>query len=185
MQYADDTIFVGKWEQSNGVNLICLLKCFEKASGLKINFKKSNLYGVGVLQSEVEDMARVLNCKPGKIPFIYLGLPVGGNMGRIDNWKPVVEKVRNKLTRWKAKVMSFGGRLTLVRSVLGSIPLYYFSLFRAPVSVSKTLERIRRNFFWGGRGDLENYKYGWVKWEDILKKYELGGLNIGSLRASN
>ncbi|GKB24582.1 hypothetical protein Tco_0863983 [Tanacetum coccineum] len=46
--------------------------------------------------------------------------------------------------------MSFGGRLTLVRSVLGSLLLYYFSLFRVPSSVIGALERVRKNFFWGG-----------------------------------
>lgn len=67
--------------------------------------------------------------------------------------EPVIEKVKKRLSEWKAKAMSFGGRLTLIKSVLGNIPLYYFSLFRVPMNVLSKLEGIRRDFFleWGWR----------------------------------
>ena len=79
--------------------------------------------------------------------------------------------------------MSFGGRLTLVKSILSSLPLYYCSLFRVPSCVINQLERVRRDFFWGGIG--ERKKMAWVKWDDILSSYGLGGLDIGSLKAKN
>ncbi|XP_071741167.1 uncharacterized mitochondrial protein AtMg01250-like [Rutidosis leptorrhynchoides] len=57
LQYADDTIFLGKWSENNIESLLKLLKCFELSSGLKINYHKSSLFGVGVTQSEVENIA--------------------------------------------------------------------------------------------------------------------------------
>ncbi|GJV63861.1 reverse transcriptase domain, reverse transcriptase zinc-binding domain protein [Tanacetum coccineum] len=68
--------------------------------------------------------------------------------------------------------MSFGGRLTLVKSVLGSLPLYYFSMFRVPLSVIKQLERMRKNFFLGGI--REGKKVSWVKWDSVLASYGMG-----------
>nr|GEU83592.1 reverse transcriptase domain, reverse transcriptase zinc-binding domain protein [Tanacetum cinerariifolium] len=48
-----------------------------------------------------------------------------------------------------AKTYSFGGRLSLVKSVLGSLPLYYFSLFRVPFSVINNLKGNGRDVsFW-------------------------------------
>ncbi|XP_071695017.1 uncharacterized mitochondrial protein AtMg01250-like [Rutidosis leptorrhynchoides] len=41
LQYADDTLFVGEWSKVNFSNVVKLLKCFEDASGLKINMGKS------------------------------------------------------------------------------------------------------------------------------------------------
>ncbi|XP_071712589.1 uncharacterized protein [Rutidosis leptorrhynchoides] len=79
--------------------------------------------------------------------------------------------------------LSWDFLLTLVKSVLSSLPLYYFSLFRAPLCVIKRLESIRRNFFWGGSG--ESKKLIWIKWADSLLPFGEGGLNIGSLRAKN
>nr|KAJ0186645.1 hypothetical protein LSAT_V11C900459430 [Lactuca sativa] len=43
------------------------------------------------------------------------------------------------ILNWKAKCLSFGGRLTLVNSVLNSLLLYYFSIFRAPKKLLTTL----------------------------------------------
>ncbi|GJS39203.1 putative RNA-directed DNA polymerase [Tanacetum coccineum] len=183
LQYADDTIFFCDWSRNNGRNLMWLLKCFEKASGLRINLSKSKLYGVGVSEVEVEEMAHMLKCRPGKLPFMYLGLPIGVNMNKAGSWGIIVEKFKDTLSEWKAKSISFGGRLTLVQSVLGSLSLYYFSLFRAPTSVINTLERVRKNFFWGGGKDTR--KMAWIKWDKVLSKFELGGLNVGSLKASN
>ena len=92
-----------------------------------------------------------MGCEWGSFPISYLGLPVGGSMKRVASWKPVIEKMKAKLVGWKAKILSSGGRLTLVKSVLGSLPLYYLSLFRAPSGVIKQLESIRCRFFQGVR----------------------------------
>ncbi|GJY79824.1 hypothetical protein Tco_0485625 [Tanacetum coccineum] len=92
-------------------------------------------------------------------------MQVGLNMNRVESWNAIVEKFKEKLSFWKAKTLSFGGRLTLVRSVLGSLSLYYFSMFRAPASVIQKLERERKNLFWGGGGDCR--KLAWVKWEKV------------------
>ncbi|XP_071695737.1 uncharacterized mitochondrial protein AtMg01250-like [Rutidosis leptorrhynchoides] len=59
LQYANDTIFFGKWSLENMENLMKLLKCFELSSRLKMNYNKSNLFGVGVDKEEVKDMTNV------------------------------------------------------------------------------------------------------------------------------
>ncbi|GJU24505.1 putative RNA-directed DNA polymerase, eukaryota, reverse transcriptase zinc-binding domain protein [Tanacetum coccineum] len=184
LQYADDTIFIGKWNRNNIVNMMKLLKCFQLVSGLKVNLSKSKLYGIGIEMEEIEDYARSLECRAGKLPFLYLGLPIGNNMGRIENWNIMVDKFKSKLADWKAKMISFGGRLTLVKSVLGSLSLYFFSLFRAPMSVLHSLERISERFFWGG-GTGDSKHMVWVKSEKAFSSYGVGGLNIGSLKAMN
>ena len=107
-----------------------------------MNYNKSKLYGVGVNNSELGYMARWMRCRIRKIPFTYLGLPIGESMRRVSACHPIVEKFKKRLSEWRAKTMSFGGRLTLVKSVLGSLPLYYFSMFRVPLSVMKQLESI-------------------------------------------
>lgn len=148
---------------SNAKNLMRVMECFQHASGLKINFIKSKVYGIGVSNEEVDMVGNGMRCMTGKLPFVYLGLPIGLNLRNRNNWKEIIEKIKTKLSDWKAKTISFGGRLTLVKAVLGSMPLYYFSLFRAPMSILKVLESVRRIFFWGG--DEENKKMAWIKLE--------------------
>ncbi|KAJ9546920.1 hypothetical protein OSB04_019463 [Centaurea solstitialis] len=183
LQYADDAILMGEWDPSNAKNMIRVLRCFELCSGLKINMNKSSVMGVGVRKEEIDRMARFLNCKSDSIPFKYLGLPVGGGMKKASNWQPVVDKFNSRLSRWKARQLSSGGRLCLCKSVLGSLSTYFFSLYKAPKKVLKTLESIRRRFLWGG--DEQNRKISWVNWDRTLSDKSKGGLGIGSLRALN
>ncbi|GJY76394.1 putative RNA-directed DNA polymerase [Tanacetum coccineum] len=119
LQYADDTIFFGEWSRENAKALMCILICFEEVSGLKVNFNKSKLYAIGVCSCDREEMARWMRCSTGEFPFTYLGLLIGEHMSGIKAWRPEIEKFKNRLADWKAKSMSFGGRLTLVKSVLG------------------------------------------------------------------
>ncbi|XP_071700478.1 uncharacterized protein [Rutidosis leptorrhynchoides] len=160
LQYADDTVFLGKWSRENIYSIRNLLKCFELASGLKVNFQKSCIYGIGVDFAEVTHVANRIGCQVGKFPFTYLGLTIGSKMNKLSDWNPVVEKIKKRLSSWRMRSMSFGGRMVLIKSVLFSLPLYYFSLFRAPHCVLKSLERLCRSFFWGG-SDLGS-KMSWV-----------------------
>nr|GEV27004.1 putative RNA-directed DNA polymerase, eukaryota, reverse transcriptase zinc-binding domain protein [Tanacetum cinerariifolium] len=87
MLYADDAVFVGRWCDGNINTLIHVLDCFHRASGLKINMSKSKILGVNVEDNKVSHAAAKLGCLILKVPFIYLGSKVGGNMSRISAWK--------------------------------------------------------------------------------------------------
>ncbi|GKD18878.1 hypothetical protein Tco_1208036, partial [Tanacetum coccineum] len=129
---------------------------------------------------DVNSFALEIGCQHSQLPFIYLGLPVGANMSRCTHWSPLVERFRNRLSNWKCKTLSYGGRLTLIKSVLGSLGVYFFSTFKAPITIINNLERIRRTFFWGG--NLEERKIAWVAWEKVIAPLDQGGLNIESLK---
>ena len=140
---------MGEWDPENAKNLIRILKCYELCSGLRINLSKSSLMGISVTKDEVCRLAQWLNCKEGGFPFTYLGLPVGGNMSKSSSWQPVIDKFNSRLSNWRAKNLSIGGRLCLCKAVIGGLGNYFFSLYKAPNKVIKTLEGIRRKFFWG------------------------------------
>ncbi|GJY54257.1 reverse transcriptase domain, reverse transcriptase zinc-binding domain protein [Tanacetum coccineum] len=160
-----------------------ILTCFNLTSGLKINFHKSKLYGVGVTTLEVNSLASMIGCLPSKFPCTYLGLPIGGNMSRCANWGILVDKFNERLSNWKAMSLSFGGRFTLIKSVLGSLGVYYFSTFKAPNKIINKLEGIRRKFFWGGTTDEK--KIAWIAWDKATSPISNGGLGIGTLKSSN
>lgn len=63
MFYADDVLFVGEWCISNMNNLAQILQFFHIASGLKVNFNKSKVFGVGVSSSETSSGDKLLRCE--------------------------------------------------------------------------------------------------------------------------
>ncbi|GJX81978.1 hypothetical protein Tco_0331459 [Tanacetum coccineum] len=129
-----------------------MLHVFYLASGLKINIHKSNIYGIGVSNKEVSIMASSTGCALGSLPFTYLGLPIGSNMNLISNWQPLIDRFQSILSSWKANMLSIGSRLTLIKAVLGSLGIYYLSIFKAPELILEALERYRAIFFGCGIG---------------------------------
>jgi hypothetical protein len=61
------------------VALKAILRGFEMASGLKVNFFKSCIVGVNISNDFLGMASNFLNCRIGCTPFKYLGLMVGGN----------------------------------------------------------------------------------------------------------
>ncbi|XP_028101426.1 uncharacterized protein LOC114300760 [Camellia sinensis] len=79
LQFADDTIIFSKVDWAEIVAVKRNLRCFEVVSGLKINFYKSMICGVGVEDGLVEEFAAKLNCLSHKLPLKYFGLLLGAN----------------------------------------------------------------------------------------------------------
>nr|GEY77486.1 RNA-directed DNA polymerase, eukaryota [Tanacetum cinerariifolium] len=114
-----------------------------------------------------------------KPPFKYLGVNVGGNSALVKSWDETINKLRMRLSKWKLKTLSIGGRLTLLKLVLRSTPIYTMSLYKAPKTVLNLMEAIRRNFFNGGQDDER--KIAWVKWAKVLASKKYGGLGVSSM----
>ncbi|GJX71225.1 putative RNA-directed DNA polymerase, eukaryota, reverse transcriptase zinc-binding domain protein [Tanacetum coccineum] len=181
--YADDVIFTGEWLHKNAHNLLCILRCFFLVFGLKINVHKSSILGICVSDEEISAMANVIGCGASKLPLKYLRVPVGCNMARCANWEVMTNKFSSKLSHWKTRMIFVEGRLSLIKSVLSSLPTYFLSLYKAPVSLCSKLESIQNNFFIGG--EMGEKTITWVSWNKCLTSKNLGGLGIGSIFALN
>ena len=56
-----------------------------------------------------------------------------------SEWGKVEECFEKKLSCWKAKYLSYGGRLVLLNSVLSSLPMFMMSFFEIPKGVLKKI----------------------------------------------
>ena len=147
--YADDTLIFCEDDLEQLKFLSWILMWFEAMSGLKINLTKSEIIPIGPVNNLV-DLATELGCNIGSFPTSYLGLPLGAKHKALGVWDSIEERYRKRLAAWKTQYISKGGRITLIRSTLSSLPIYHLSLFRMPQKVCIRLERIQRQFLWGG-----------------------------------
>jgi hypothetical protein len=183
LQYADDTLCIGEASIGNLWTLKAMLRGFEMASGLKVNFFKSCLVGVNLTDEFLGMASNFLNCRIGRTPFKYLGLMVGGNPRSISTWEPLLNTLRCRLGNWGNKYVSLGGRIVMINAVLSAIPIFYLSFLKMPIKVWKEIVKIQRKFLWGGLS--RKNKTCWVKWDDICKPKEEGGLGVRDLRLVN
>jgi len=142
LQFADDTLIIGDKSWLNVRSMRVVLLLFEQVSGLKVNFHKSLIIGVNVSDSWLYEAAMVLNCRVGTLPFMYLGLPIGGDSWKIEFWRPILNSITSRLSNWNCKFHSFGGRLILLKSVMLSLPVYFLSFFKAPTSIISSIESL-------------------------------------------
>ena len=117
LQFADDTLFMCEDSYNSVFAIKAILRCYEIASRLKINFHKSKLVGINVESSSIEVYAKTLNCTLMRVPFKYLGIEVGGNPRKKQFWEPILNKLRDKLCVWKWRFLSLAGRICLIKSV--------------------------------------------------------------------
>ncbi|KAJ9678923.1 hypothetical protein PVL29_020968 [Vitis rotundifolia] len=180
--FADDTLVFCEASQDQMAHLSWLLMWFEAISGLRINLDKSEILPVGRVEN-LEVLALEVGCKVGRLPNSYLGIPLGANHKSVAVWDGVEERFRRRLALWKRNYISKGGRITLIRSTLSSMPIYLMSLLRMPRVVSLRLEKIQRDFLWGG-GALER-KPHLVNWDSVCSDIRKGGLGVRRLSTLN
>lgn len=119
----------------------------------------------------------------GPFPFTYLGCPIIHAKKRRSDYNELIKKVKNKLQTWKGKILSYGGKATLIYSVLQSIPIPTLSAIVPPKCVINELHKIFARFFWSNK-ETGRSKH-WASWIDVCLTKEEGGLclqNFGGIR---
>jgi hypothetical protein len=81
-----------------------------------------------------------------------------------------------KLAGWKKLYLSKGAHLTLIKSTVSSLPVYFLSSFPIPTSVNCRIERLQCEFLWGGMGDAP--KFPLVNWKTVYQPVYCGGSGI-------
>ena len=119
----------------------------------------------------------------GNLPVRYLGLPLLTKRMTVNDYMPLVEKIRKRMKSWTGRFLSYGGRLQLISSVITSMANFWLSAFRLPSSCLKEIESLCSAFLWSGP-DLKTSKAK-VSWKDVcLPKCE-GGLGLRPLKEIN
>jgi hypothetical protein len=88
-----------------------------------------------------------LGVKVGEYPFRYLGIPMHFRKLKNSDWKIIGDKFEKQLSSWKGKLMSVGGQLVLIISVLSSLTMFMLSFFEVPRVVSERIDYFRSRSF--------------------------------------
>jgi hypothetical protein len=160
------------------------LRAFAGLSGLKINFTKSELIALNISSVFASNSAIQLNCKLSSLPMKYLGLSLHWKKPSRREWKYLIDKISKKLPTWKYKLLSIGGHLVLLNSVLSTIPLYYFTLFKILIWVIHKIDPIWKRFLWSGPEILKK-KCHLVKWAIVCCPKDVGGWGVLNLEHMN
>uniref|UniRef100_I1P400 Reverse transcriptase domain-containing protein n=1 Tax=Oryza glaberrima TaxID=4538 RepID=I1P400_ORYGL len=105
LQYADDTILFMDHDLDEARDLKLVLSAFEKLSGLKINFHKSELFCYGKAKDVEHEYVKLFGCDTGDYPFKYLGIRMHHKRINNKDWQGVEERIQKKLSSWKGNFL--------------------------------------------------------------------------------
>lgn len=184
LQYADDTLLLVRGDVSAIVALKQVLDMFSRATGLDINYHKSTFVPMNISREDTVRMANILGCNIESFPQTYLGLPLTPHKIRVSDYQPLITRVDRYLAGWKARLLSTGGRLTLVNAVLSSLPIYFMSSTLMPKTVIDAIDGRRRSFLWTGEEKTHGSKC-LVAWTRVCQDKAYGGLGVKDLACQN
>jgi hypothetical protein len=121
--YADDAAVFINPSASDLLITRHILRVFGEASGLITNLKKTEYFPI---RCQHLNMGDILG------PCSYLGLPLHFRKLPKSTIQPMVQKIGNKLPRWKRRLMSYPGRELLVKTVLSSMSTHFLTVYKLP-----------------------------------------------------
>lgn len=129
-------------------------------------------------------MATDLATNISSFPQTYLGLPLSPHKLPPSAFQPVIDRCDMYLAGWCALLLSRGGKLVLLSTVLDNLPTYFMLCFSLPIQVLEAIDKRRRNFFWSKDDTCSGAKC-LVAWDKVCTPKEAGGLGVKNLRAQN
>nr|XP_023882334.1 uncharacterized protein LOC111994677 [Quercus suber] len=109
---------------------------------LMVNVLKNEMVLIGEVNN-VHALVEILGCRIETLPMTYLGMSLGASHQSPSIWNPILEKIKRKFAGLKKLYLSKGGRLTLLKSTLASLPTYYLSLFTIPSHMANKIEKMQ------------------------------------------
>eukprot|EP00253_Pinus_taeda_P014791 PITA_14791 len=154
---------------------------FDKIKGMKINSRK---YQVSVTGFNRRECSRISNLFPYQIqpldsPFKYLGFWLKPDSYKKEDWNWIIAKLEARISHWSFRWLSRAGRVTLIKSVLLAISVYWAALTWIPKGIMEKIRRLCYRFLWAGSND--NSALPWVAWDKIARPKEWGGWGLKRL----
>ena len=139
--FADDSLILMKASAMNVEALV--LDSYCASSGQMVSVEKSNIFFSPNTKVEVrEHLCTTLNIMTEALNDKYLGLPANVGVDKTDCFKFLIERIVKKISGWKEKLLSAGGKEILLKAVIQAIPTYAMSVFKIPKkNVKESLTR--------------------------------------------
>lgn len=143
-----------------------MLDLYQNDSGQLINAHKSGYLvhpqGSVVWHRVIE---KITNFKRKGFPVRYLGSPLYFGRCKSAYFAYWYQAIANKVFSWKSQLLSHGGKISLIKHVLSSIPVHLLTSGVMSKGTFHIIEKVCENFLWGTY--QESNKFHWVGWWDL------------------
>ncbi|KAK4733776.1 hypothetical protein R3W88_008037 [Solanum pinnatisectum] len=177
LSFADDIIIFTSGRRHSLKLIMHTLKTYERISGQLINKAKSHFFlHSNAFKTTYDRIRKYTGFYQKEAPISYLGCPLFLGRPKIVHFSDIINKVANKITGWQPRMLSYEGKVVLIKHVLQSLPIHILSATTPPSTTIKQIQQIIVDFFWGWRNDKK--KYHWASWKNLRFPYAEGGIGV-------
>ncbi|KAL0439672.1 UNVERIFIED_CONTAM: hypothetical protein Slati_2450200 [Sesamum latifolium] len=119
--FADDLLLFSRADMSSIHIFKRGLTVFADFSGLHVNPQKSYLILSRSASAYRDTLLPILGYQEGRLPLRYLGLPLLASRLSIADCQPILQKIDDRIKGWEGIMLSFAGRVQLIKSVLTAL----------------------------------------------------------------
>ncbi|MQL77174.1 hypothetical protein Taro_009586 [Colocasia esculenta] len=175
--YADDTLVFLNGSIRNVRRLMDFLNKYAGSSGQFINSNKSCFMLADKVATHAANKIKEVTSYSRKMGSLnYLGVPLKPGRLKSADYCSLIDKVDGKFKTWKSKLLSQAGRITLINSVISSLPIYLVAASCMPKSIITYIERASAAFFWDDADGV--HRRHWVAWSKIQRPIMEGGPGV-------
>ncbi|XP_019435508.1 PREDICTED: uncharacterized protein LOC109342010 [Lupinus angustifolius] len=158
--YADDIFLFCKGKKAESFELKKLIRDYAEASGQHVNNSKCKLYTATSSPRRIASLVSYLGFSVGSLPVQYLSIPLFKGRPNKIHLQPIVDRILAKLATWKGSTLSIMGRVQLVRSIIQSMLVYNFKIYKWLENLLKLVDKGMRNFIWSGDIGVRKQRFG-------------------------
>lgn len=183
LSFADDILVFSDGNSRSIESILEVFNTFAAISGLLMSVEKSTIFCAGVDDEARQGIQAQYGLAVGVLPVRYLGLPLlTKRMGKND-YQPLIEKIKKRISLWTNRFLSMAGRLQLIKSVLMSITNFWMSSFCLPGECLKEINSLCCAFLWSGPS--LNKRRAKIAWDTLTTLKSEGGLGLRPLKEVN
>ena len=148
-QFVDDTMLQGTPTVKEAKAFKQILYVFAMVAGTEVSLTKSKIFFFNTDISIQRNLSRIFGFQRDSLPSKYLGVPLTDKLLHKEIWEPVLNKLKDKISKWTNRALNLAGRLILTKAILQTIPIYMLSTILAPTGVITQIRNIQSDFLWG------------------------------------
>lgn len=142
LAYTNDLVIFTSGNEYSIKQVFEQIKKYEKSSRWKLNRDKSSfLTDPKVSPSKINKMREATDFMNHNFPFTYLGCPIYVEKKKLVYFDILVTKIVKRLSGWQGRLLSYGGRMILIKHVMQAIPTYTLATLCPPKGTIKLIER--------------------------------------------
>ncbi|XP_058776177.1 uncharacterized protein LOC131650488 [Vicia villosa] len=183
LTFVDDLLLFSRGDKDSVDLLLAQMAYFSRSTGLCVNRNKCFIYTGGVSDRDKETFRNLTKFIEGELPFRYLGVPLTSKKLAIKHCLVLIDKIIHKVTHWNSKLLTYAGRVQLIKSVVFSVVNFWMQVLRLPKVVLHHIDSICRSFLSTGGKDVSSKSP--IAWNFFCRPMAYGGMNIMDLECWN